>query len=421
MLPQTPPLPVLSSIDSANSRDAAALAYDERYDTGWRLTHPGPKGGNLLYFFGDEPVVLSQVAWVQDRGACGDTIVLEKSIDGTTYQPIATFPTGEVFVWNVVNVEATTKFLRFSFRNPNGLDVLGCLAEARAWGVPISQLPTATAVPTETATAQPTETPTNTPSPTETPTATATATDVPTETPVPTATMTSTPIPTETATPEPTATATTTPMPTATPTTGPGHIDESMLPQSPPLPVDSGIDSANNRESAELAWDGLYETGWRLEHPGISGGHLLFGFATPVRLSTLAWIHDQANCAGTIILEGSTNGEFYDPIATVQTSGVYTWNVINIDVTAFYVRLRFQNPYGLDPLGCIAEVRAWGTPVQTFSAASEEIVPTETPMPTPTEIVAPTEPAIDPPTPTEEPVTPEPTADIPEGTPEADG
>ena len=415
MLPQTSPAPVLSSIDSADNRDAAALAYDGRFDTGWRLTQPGANGGNLLYYFGEDPIVLSQVAWIKDREDCGDTIVLEQSLDGSTYQPIATFPTGELFVWNVVDINATAKLLRFSFPNPNGLDQLGCLAEARAWGIPVSHIPTATAVPTETATALPTETPTNTPIPTETSTATATATDIPTETPVPTATMTSTPAPTETATPEPTATSTETPAPTATPTTGPGGIDESMLPQAPSLAVDSGIDSANNREAAELAWDGLYETGWRLEHPGISGGHLLFGFATPVRLSTIAWIHDQANCAGTIILEGSTNGEFYDPIATVPTSGVYTWNVVNVDVTAFYVRLRFQNPDNLDPLGCIAEVRAWGTPVQNFSAASEEIAPTETPMPTPTEVIAPTETAIDTPTPTEEPVIPEPTIDIPCG------
>jgi hypothetical protein len=419
MLPQTLPLPVLSSIDSADNRDAAALAYDERYETGWRLTQPGSGGGNLLYYFGEDPIVLSQVAWIQDRSECGDTVILEQSLDGSTYQPIATFPAGEVFRWNVVEVDATTKLLRFSFPNPNGLDQLGCLAEARAWGIPLSQLPTATAAPTETATAHPTETPISTPSPTETPTATATATDIPTETPVPTATMTSTPLPTATATPEPTATPTETPIPTATPTSAPGEIDTSMLPQTPPLLIDSGIDSVNNRPAAELAWDGLYETGWRLEHPGTGGGFLLFGFVTPVRLSTVAWIHDQANCAGTITLEGSTNGEFYDPIATVPTSGVYTWNVINIDVTAFYVRLRFQNPDGLDPLGCIAEVRAWGTPIQNFSTASEEIAPTETPIPT--EIIVPTEPAFDTPTPTEEPVILEPTIDVPAGTPEADG
>ena len=423
MLPQTPPILVLSSIDSADNREAAALAYDGRFDTGWRLTLSGSNGGNLLYYFGEDPIVLSRVAWIQDRSDCGETIVLEQSLDGSTYQPIATFPTGDVFTWNVVDVEATTKLLRFSFPNPGGLDQLGCLAEARAWGIPVSQLPTATAAPTETATALPTETPTSTPSPTDTPTATETATNAPTETPIPTATMTSTPVPTETATREPTATATETVVPTATPTSGPGEIDESMLPQSPSLPVDSGNDSASNQAVAELAWDGVYETGWRLDHPGTSGGNLLLFFSEqPVILNTVAWIHDQPDCAGTITLEGSIDGTWYYPFATVETSGVWVWNVATVtSMPTKFVRLSFANPDGLDPLGCISEVRAWGTPVQNFSAASEEITPTETPMPAPTEAIAPTEPAIDTPVPTEEPVILEPTIDIPVGSPEADG
>ena len=104
------------------------------------------------------------------------------------------------------------------------LFLIGLLMLFIGTGVAWPAAPTATLVPTQTAsatvtataTATPTATPTDTPTatPTDTPVPTATAT--PTATPEPSATPTATPLPTHTATPTdtPTPTATATPLPT---------------------------------------------------------------------------------------------------------------------------------------------------------------------------------------------------------------
>jgi hypothetical protein len=183
-LPEATPIAIVASSDSTGG-DASALAHDQTASTEWRISAAGPEGGTLTVDFG-QPYVLTTVAWLFSQSECVDTMTIERSLDGVTWEPITTAGAAPAYVWQAISANGSAQYLRWSFTNGASLQQLGCLAEVAAWGdqdlaAPPTEPATETVEATEIATAIPTEIAPPTDVPTEI--IPETPTDVPTEVP----------------------------------------------------------------------------------------------------------------------------------------------------------------------------------------------------------------------------------------------
>jgi hypothetical protein len=177
---------------SANS-SSAWLADDANAYTAWQTTAGYPRLGSATYDLGAVRS-LGLVRWLYLESGYADTMYLQISNDGASWQTILPSGNGDALRWQGLTLNRSARYVRSVFTNPNGDAKLGSLAEVQFWPPTTSALPFVSyAAPAPITRA----TPTPTPSPTTAPAPAPTATPViapPTSTPVivpPTATSAS--------------------------------------------------------------------------------------------------------------------------------------------------------------------------------------------------------------------------------------
>jgi len=172
-------LPIVASSQSPNS-SSATRAYDGDQGTSWSTTSVDIPGTSMATFDLGRVQRLSGVRWMYRVAGGADRMRLQVSSDGTSWTQLVTTSNRVPLTWEGWRTTTSARYVRFVFDNPNGVAVLGYLAEVEVWGT--ASASTATPTPS------PTVSPSPTPAPSATPSPTVTATPTPSLTPSPTAT-----------------------------------------------------------------------------------------------------------------------------------------------------------------------------------------------------------------------------------------
>jgi hypothetical protein len=224
---------VLRLTGSSGSKGATPTHHvrDGDLETDWHTTEdPAPPAAFVSVDTGAVGPITA-IQWLFSRsGGVPGTVALAISDDGETWSTIATPGAAPAGTWQTLTVDATGRYVRFWFTNPEAAPVLGYVAEVKVWGV--ARRSTTTPVP-----AVEVE-PTRTPAPTRTSVVTVLTPEVVTSaTPTPQSTIETV------ATSSPTALVDV-PMPTDTPaTTATALPTETPVPTETPLIVESSDDT----------------------------------------------------------------------------------------------------------------------------------------------------------------------------------
>jgi len=170
-------LPIVGSSQSSNST-SATRAYDRDQGTSWSTTSVDIPGTSTATFDLGRVQQLSGVRWMYRQSGGADQMRLQVSSDGTSWSQLVTTSNRVPLTWEGWRTTTSARYVRFVFDNPNGVAVLGYLAEVEVWGTPSAQTPTP--APSPTATPTPSPTPSPSPSPTPSPAVTMTPTVSPT-------------------------------------------------------------------------------------------------------------------------------------------------------------------------------------------------------------------------------------------------
>jgi hypothetical protein len=87
-------------------------------------------------------------------------------------------------------------------------------------------------------------------------------------------------------------------------------------------------------------------------------------------LTGVRWMYGQAGGADNVRLQTSLDAETWTALVTTGNRAPQTWEGSYADGIARYVRLVFDNPYGVATLGHLAEFQVWGTGAGGDQAAS---------------------------------------------------
>ncbi|MDP9366164.1 MAG: discoidin domain-containing protein [Chloroflexota bacterium] len=63
-----------------------------------------------------------------------DSVVVEASVDGTTWTPLARRGNAPANAWQTLTTDATARYVRFAFRNPKDDKRIGYLSEVEIRG-----------------------------------------------------------------------------------------------------------------------------------------------------------------------------------------------------------------------------------------------------------------------------------------------
>ncbi|MBA2470202.1 MAG: discoidin domain-containing protein [Chloroflexia bacterium] len=170
-------LPIAASSASPNS-SSPTRAYDGDQSTSWSTTSVDIPGTSMVTFDLGREQQLSGVRWMYRLSGGADRMRLQISSDGTAWSQLVTTSNRVPLTWEGWRTTSRARYVRFVFDNPNGVPVLGYLAEVEVWGTP-SASPTPTVIPTPSPTPSPTATMTPSPTPSPSPTATVAPTQAP--------------------------------------------------------------------------------------------------------------------------------------------------------------------------------------------------------------------------------------------------
>ncbi len=199
--------------------------------------------------------------------------------------------------------------------------------------------------------------------------------------------------PSEAGTPTPEPTETPTPEPTETPST----IDTSALPLEAPLPIADVTDDAFTPNLRTILTDNQITTAWSATpDPNRLDARLVIDLGGLHQVSGLAWLAESGGCGLLANLEYTIDGQTWTSVDPAMIPGpigeAYVWRFYGTNLEASQLRITIvQAEPGQNPLGCIAEVDVWGTPVTVETPTPEPTVPVE-PTETPEPTVAPEEP-----------------------------
>jgi subtilisin family serine protease len=174
---------------------------------------------------------------------------------------------------------------------------------------------------------------------------------------------------------EPTPSPTPEPVPTETPTT----IDSSALPLEVPLTIAGITDEQFTPNLRNTLTDGQIATTWTAAPDPVRGdARVVIDLGAQHQVSGLAWLTEGIGCGELRQVEYSTDGTTWTPIDPYLIPGEIAqpmiWRFFGANVAASYLRITIgQTELVENPLGCLAEVKVWGT-----------VIPIETPTPEPT-------------------------------------
>jgi uncharacterized protein YkwD len=124
------PVAIASGGRTANSAESG-LAYDGDLKTAWVTESDTPPSSAHIWFDLGSPQQIRAIEWMFSRGGAADQFLIEVSGDQETWTEIAAKSNGSVGDWRSVRWSGETRYVRFTFLNPNGDPVLGYLAEVR--------------------------------------------------------------------------------------------------------------------------------------------------------------------------------------------------------------------------------------------------------------------------------------------------
>lgn len=159
-------LPIVGS-DQTPGSTSATRAYDRDPGTSWATSTIDIPGSATATFDLGRAQRLSGVRWTYRLAGGADRMRLQISTDGVNWTQLVTTSNRAPMTWEGWKTTASVRYVRFTFDNPNGVAVLGYLAEVEIWGTPSA----ATATPSPSVVPSPTPTVAVTPGPTTTPAA----------------------------------------------------------------------------------------------------------------------------------------------------------------------------------------------------------------------------------------------------------
>ena len=189
--PQSVGKPAWASSDAAKA--PAAWANDGKTLTRWAAGSKDYPQWWTVDLGGAKNVTGVKTAWYGNKRAY--QYVIETSLDGTTFTPVADRTANRVKGTTVDTLAASSRYVRVQVV---GVSPSGTAVSASEITVYSETTPTPPPTPEPTPSPTPTDTPTPTPTPTVTPTVAPTPTPTPTATPTPTVAPTPTPTPTAT-------------------------------------------------------------------------------------------------------------------------------------------------------------------------------------------------------------------------------
>ncbi len=129
---------------------SSALADDGKPTTAWAtVTNPPPDPSYAWYDLGSI-VSIGSIRWVFAQTGLADQYEVQLSTNGSNWTTLGTFTNVAANSWVNLETNASGRYLRFVFHNPNGDTKLGGLGEIQLWPpttAPLPWLPAASAPP----------------------------------------------------------------------------------------------------------------------------------------------------------------------------------------------------------------------------------------------------------------------------------
>lgn len=123
-------IPIQAGGRSGNS-NSSMLAFDGDLSTSWATTTEDvPERAYLWFDFGSIHDITS-IEWMMSDSETADAFTIEVSFDGETWMQIAEKGNGDANEWRTLRWSGSTRFVRFTFANPNGDPVIGNIVEVR--------------------------------------------------------------------------------------------------------------------------------------------------------------------------------------------------------------------------------------------------------------------------------------------------
>lgn len=124
---------ISGSLQSPGSA-SASLAYDKNLQTIWRTTGDATPDSAFAMFDLNMVQRIGEIAWQFSEPSTGAPLRIEGAVTPAAWQPIATPGDAPADAWQSLTCDASARFVRFTFDNPNGLPVLGNLREVQIFG-----------------------------------------------------------------------------------------------------------------------------------------------------------------------------------------------------------------------------------------------------------------------------------------------
>jgi uncharacterized protein YkwD len=121
---------IYASGRTSNSR-SASYCLDGRQDTSWYTTVSTPPSYAYIWFDLGMKRSISSVKWKFNRTGYADSFEIQISNDRQTWTTIGKGSNAPSNTWKTLSRNATTRYVRFLFRNPNKDARLGYLSEVR--------------------------------------------------------------------------------------------------------------------------------------------------------------------------------------------------------------------------------------------------------------------------------------------------